>query len=52
MSLDKLSQYMTDAYANVAEDFPQGLIHNISLMITGPLRRQGGDEVKEEDIMV
>lgn len=52
LSLDKLSQYMTDAHANVAADFPQGLIHNISLMITGPLHRQGGDEVKDEDIMV
>lgn len=39
-SLDKPGQYVIDTHANTAEDFPQGLIYNISLMITGPTRSQ------------
>lgn len=48
----KLSQYMIDAHAGHNGGFPQGLIHNISLMITGLLPRQAGNEEKGEDIMV
>lgn len=40
------SLHIIDAHVNIVEDFLRDAIHNISLMTTGFLPRQGGDKVK------